>query len=95
MTPLGSIGVETGTAQKNGIASRASRSGAAATSVMLSLLPLALIPEGSFTFPFSAACAPTTSLMKLTAGDAIFGEKSRSKARTKLCAVTGSPVLNR
>src|SRR3954469_16292150 len=94
VTPFESIGVFTGTAQKKFIASRATRSGAGSTSVMLSLLPLTLIPVGSDLFPFSAASAPTMSLTKFTPGEPIFGAKIRSNARAKLAAVSGSPVLN-
>ena len=72
-----------GSAQKNGIASRASRSGAECVMLMIRWLPWARTPEtGDFD-------EPTMSLMKAPDGDCIFGSASRSKTALKLAAVTG------
>ena len=81
-------------AEKNGIARRESRSGAAVVSAMLSLLPETLTPEIVLALPSITAAAPTITSMKGCAGDCSFGFASRLNASTKLFAVTAWPVLN-
>jgi len=82
-TPFGSCGNDAGTAQKNGIANRASRSGAACVIVIRRWLPLTRTPETGLVF------APTMSDMNAPEGDCIFGSASRSRAALKDAAVTG------
>ena len=57
----GSSGVERGTGQKTGIASRLGRSPAGRTSVIVSVEPRAVIPEICAAFPALNAVAPTMS----------------------------------
>src|SRR5437762_1317482 len=75
-TPFGSIGVAGGTAHPNGVARRAGRSGAGADSRTTSLLP--------------RATTLLTSLNRLAPGARMRGLLTRSRARAKLRAVTGS-----
>src|SRR3954470_14928204 len=87
-TPFGSCARFVGIAQKNGIAVRARKSGAACVSVKMMWLPLTLTPEtGDLE-------EPTMSEKNGTAGDCIFGSASRSNAALKFAAVTGRPFEN-
>jgi len=75
-------------AQKNGMAIRARKSGAAFVRVMTRCEPLTLTPEtGDFD-------EPTMSEKNGTAGDCIFGSASRSMAALKFAAVTAWPLEN-
>ena len=87
-TPFGSCGVFTGIAAKNGIATRARKSGAAFVSVTTRWLPLAFTPETGL------VDEPTTSDMKAPAGDCIFGSALRSNAALNEAAVTREPSEN-
>jgi len=75
-------------AQKNGIAIRARKSGAACVSLTIRWLPLTETPETG------DLSAPTTSWKNGNAGDCIFGSASRSKAALKFAAVTAWPFEN-
>ena len=75
-------------AQKNGIAIRARKSGAALVRLMIRCEPLTLTPETG------DLSEPTTSLKNGRAGDCIFGSASRSNAALKLAAVTAWPFEN-
>ena len=96
-TPLGLWSAESAglIAWKNGIASRASRSGPALTSSIVSLSPSTMTPDIVLAFPSNTSCAPTTSARNAWAGDCSVGLASRLSASAKLCAVTGWPVLKR
>ena len=82
-TPFGSCGVFAGMAQKNGIARRASRSGAGCVVVMIRWLPLATTPRTG------DLVEPTMSLMNAPEGDCIFGSALRSNTALNDAAVTG------
>ena len=88
LTPFGSLGNDDGIAQKNGIASRASRSGAACVLVMIRCFPFTRTPETGLLL------APTMSLMKAPDGDCILGSASRSIAALNEAAVTALPSEN-
>ena len=75
-------------AQKNGIAIRARKSGAAFVKLTIRWLPLTLTPDTG------DLSAPTTSWKNGRAGDCIFGSASRSNAALKFAAVTGWPFEN-
>src|SRR5436190_23986052 len=68
-------------AQKNGIAIRARKSGAAFVKLTIRWLPLTLTPDTG------DLSAPTTSWKNGRAGDCIFGSASRSNAALKFAAV--------
>jgi len=82
-------------AQKNGIASRAVKSGADFVSLIVSLLPLPMTPEAFLALPLRTASAPTMSAMNCPAGDCMAGFRSRLNAATKLAAVSVLPLLKR
>ncbi len=94
LTPFESIGVLVGIAQKNGIATRARKSGEFAVRLTIRCDPLTLTPETVFALPSSLASTPAMSLMNGVAGDCIFGSASRSIAALKFWAVTGCPFEN-
>ncbi len=73
-------------AQKNGIATRARKSGAARFSVTIRCFPRTRTPD------IGVVSAPTMSSMKAVAGDCIFGSALRSNAALKFAAVTLWPV---
>src|SRR5881397_1105422 len=75
-------------AQKNGMAIRARKSGAAFVRVMTRCEPLTFTPETG------DLSEPTMSEKNGTAGDCIFGSASRSIAALKLAAVTAWPFEN-
>src|SRR5436190_4381643 len=87
-TPFGSCSRFVGIAQKNGIAIRARKSGAAFVRVMTRCEPLTLTPETG------DLSDPTMSEKNGTAGDCIFGSASRSIAALKFAAVTAEPSEN-
>src|SRR5205085_7500498 len=87
-TPFGSCARSVGIAQKNGIAIRARKSGAAFVRVMTRCEPLTFTPETG------DLSEPTMSEKNGTAGDCIFGSASRSIAALKFAAVTGAPFEN-
>src|SRR5437660_10578496 len=91
-TPFGSIGVPIGTAQKNGIASRLTRSGTGEESRIVRVFPRATMPAMWDALPALYAFAPTTSARKpfVSAGPLILGLRLRSIAYLNVCAVTGS-----
>ena len=76
LTPFGSMGVLSGSAQKKGVASRASRSPAGCVSVIVRVSPLATTLE--------------MSAVNARDGEFIIGFVSRSKTNLKVCAVTFS-----
>src|SRR3990172_6049105 len=78
--PSGTIGVFTGTAEKNGIVIRARKSGATTFSLTVNVWPFALYDA--------------TSSRNDDAGDCIFGSRARWNARLKFAAVTADPSLN-
>jgi hypothetical protein len=62
------------TAAKNGIVTRARKSGATFVSWMRSFhLPIALTPDADDALPARTAFAPTMSSMNVVAGELIFG----------------------
>src|SRR3982074_2810581 len=75
-------------AQKNGIAIRARKSGAAGERGMTRCEPLTFPPETG------DLSEPTMSEKNGTAGDCILGSASRSIAALKFAAVTGAPFEN-
>ncbi len=76
--PSGLIGRFAGIAQKKGIASRESRSGARLVSEICSLYgDSTLTPEALVALPSMTAEAPTMSSMNGCAGEAIFGLRLR------------------
>jgi len=83
-----------GTAAKNGIATRARKSGAACVSVMMRCAPLICTPLTEIALPLSTSFTPTMSVMKLWPGDCSFGFARRLISRAKLAAVTASPFEN-
>jgi len=74
--PTGVIGVSSGSAQKNGIASRARKSPAGCVSVIVRVSPLATTLE--------------MSAMNPCAGELMIGSLRRSYTNLKVCAVTFS-----
>jgi hypothetical protein len=88
-------GMFSGTAQKNGIAICARKSGATFVKRTVSLLPDTLTPEAVVRLPESTACAPTTSARNGAAYDCSFLVRLRLIACAKLAAVTGLPSENR
>src|SRR6266567_3973153 len=87
-TPFGLCARFVGTAQKNGIATRASKSGAGFVRWTIRWFPLTTTPEtGDFD-------DPTTSWKKDRDGDWIFRSASRSNAALKFATVTGRPFEN-
>ena len=82
-------------AWKNGIASRASRSGPGATRVIARVSPFTTTPEIVPALPLNTSSAPTMSERNACAGDWSRWLASRLSASAKLCAVTGWPVLKR
>src|SRR5712691_1528792 len=91
-TPFGSIGVPIGTAQKNGIASRLTRSGTGEVSQIVRVFPRATMPAMWGSLPALYAFSPTTSARKPfnSAGPFILGLRLRSIEYLNVCAVTGS-----
>ena len=91
-TPFASIGVPIGTAQKNGIVSRVTRSGIGEVSRIVNVFPRATMPAMWGALPAMYAFAPTTSARKPfdSAGPFILGLRLRSIAYLNVCAVTGS-----
>src|SRR3954467_1784775 len=87
-TPFGSWARFVGTAQKNGIAIRARKSGDAFVRVMTRCEPLTFTPDTG------ELSEPTMSEKNGTAGDCIFGSASRSIAALKFAAVTAWPFEN-
>src|SRR4051812_44075739 len=88
-TPFGSIGVFEGTAQKNGSASRARRSGAGAVRRIVRVLPRTVSPAMWAALPAMYAVAPTMSSNPPAAGLLIRGFKVRSIVSLNVWAVTG------
>ena len=82
-------------AWKNGIASRAIRSGAGRSSLIVSWLPLAVTPETVFVRPARTASAPWMMSMNDEPGDCSSWDATRLIVSAKLFADTGSPVENR
>src|SRR5215208_2850941 len=93
--PSGTIGVPTGSGQKNGIVSREIMSGCGFVSLIWSLkFPIALRPDIVCALPSKTACAPWITSMNDCAGDCMRGLAARFHAYTNVCAVTGAPVEN-
>ena len=79
-----------GSEQKNGIASWARRLGSAVFSLMMSLLPVVVMPEMLFALPSTFSWAPTMLPRNGAAGDCMFGSARRSMLNLNEPGVTNS-----
>src|ERR1700751_4149923 len=96
--PSGLIGVPFGIGQKKSIAIFGRNDPSGLASLTVSFCPLATTPDAVAALPSETACAPTmpvlTPAMNGTAGDCIFGLRSRLIAAAKFAAVSVSPVFD-
>jgi hypothetical protein len=97
LTPSAVVGVFVGIGQKKSIAIFGRNEPSGFISVMVSFWPFAFTPDAVAALPSATACAPTIPLapvMNGTAGDCIFGFRSRLNAAAKFAAVSGWPVFD-
>jgi hypothetical protein len=98
LIPSALIGVFVGIAQKKSIAIFERKEPSGFCSVIVSFCPLAFTPDAVAALPSATACAPRIPLapvMNGTAGDCIFGFRSRLNAAAKFAAVRVWPVFDR